>query len=207
MEGHPGYEDRGAAAARGHADSTDAIRKRAFLLLEGERRSLAAQLCPLWRPGGRYEDLSLVAMLARLERDWLSQPGPHLEGGDHEESDRRSGRRLADWAMPWGAAPRTRLEAYIDRVDGVLDRLGRWLPRSTVAKAEYRARERLAVITRGLREPEPRARAAAAAAQSSATEALRSQRPWRTRVAAIAGLALLAGGVFLLASQDAGPDS
>src|SRR5687767_3456492 len=117
MEGHPGYEDRRAAPARGRVDSSAVTRKRTFLLLEGERRSVAAHLRPAWRPRGRYEDLNLVIMLARLERDWLGQ-------------------RLADWAMPWGAAPRTKLEADIDHTADALKRLGRWLPTQTIAKAE-----------------------------------------------------------------------
>ena len=84
MEGHPIYEDPGAAPIPGRrSHPSDATRKRAFLLLEGERRSLAAELRPLWRLRGRYEDLSLVMMLARLQRDCLSQPRPRLDGGVH----------------------------------------------------------------------------------------------------------------------------
>ncbi len=125
--------------------------------------SSAAQLCPPWRPRGRYEDLSLALMLARLERDWLSQ----------------SGRRLAGWAMPWGAAPRAKLEADIGHLDGALKRLGRWLPRRSIAMAECNARQRVAAITVELGELDPRARAALAAVpQGPATEALRVRTPF-----------------------------
>ena len=69
MEGHPEYEDRGATRVPRPVGSSDATSKRTFLLLDGERRSLTAELRPLWRLKRRYEDLSLVMMLARLERD------------------------------------------------------------------------------------------------------------------------------------------
>ena len=93
MEGHPRYEDPGAIPAPGRVDSSDAARKRMFLLLDAERRSLAAQVRPSWRLSGRYEDLSLVMILARLDaigclsrgqisraattrRDMAANPGP-----------------------------------------------------------------------------------------------------------------------------------
>lgn len=196
MEGHPGYEDRRSAPVRGRVEPSDVIRKRAFLLLEGERGSLAAHLRPAWRPRGRYEDLSLVIMLARLERDWLSQ----------------SGRRLAGWAMPWGTAPRTKLEADITHMGDALERLGRWLPKRTVAKAERGARRRLAVVATGLQEPGPRAwPAVPAPSQGPAPERPRFDAPSRRRVAAVAALLFLgvgAGAVLLAGTeQGGGPDS
>ena len=192
MEGHPGYEDRRAAPVR-RVDSSDVIRKQAFLLLEGERRSLAAHLRPAWRPRGRYEDLSLVIMLARLERDWLSQSGPRPVGGDPLGVQRNQPRsRLAGWAMPWGAAPRTKLEADIDHMGDALKRLGRWLPRRTVAKAERGARRRLANIATGLQEPGPRAwPAVPAPPQGPAPDRPRFPAPSRRRVAAVAALLFL----------------
>jgi hypothetical protein len=212
MEGHPRYEDPGLAPVPGRRiDSSDAARKRMFFVLDGERRSLTAELRPSWRLRGRYEDLSLVMMLAHLERDWLSQPRPHLEGGDHPKGHGdQSGHRLADWAKPWGAAPRMKLDADIGHVDGALKRLRRWLSRRTVAKAGGRARERLEAITTELQERDPQARAAAAAAaQGAVAKTLGFDGPTRTRVAAIAGLfLLLAGaGAFLLASPTgSGPE-
>lgn len=196
MEGHPGYEDRRAAPVRGRVEPSDVIRKRAFLLLEGERGSLAADLRPAWRPRGRYEDLSLVIMLARLERDWLSRSGP----------------RPAGWTMPWGTAPRTKLETDIVHMGDALERLGRWLPRRTVAKAERRARRRLAIIATGLQEPGPRAwPAVPAPPRAPAPEGPRFDAPSRRRVAAVAALLFLGAGAgaFLLAGteQGGGPDS
>jgi hypothetical protein len=205
MEGHPRYEAPGAAPAPGRVDSSDATRKRVFLLLDRKRRSLTAQLRPSWRLRGRYEDLSLVMILARLERDWLSQPRPHLSGGDHPKGHGdQPGHWLADWAKPWGAAPQMKLDLDIARADGALKRLGRWLSRRTVAKAEGRARERLEAITTEVEERDPQARAAAVdAAQGAASKTRGFERPSHTRVAAIAGLFLLAAGAgaFLLASH------
>jgi hypothetical protein len=193
MEGHPGYEDLRAAPARGRFDSSDVARTQAFVLLEAERRSLTAQLRPAWRPSGRYEDLSLVIMLARLERDWLSLA-------------------LAGWAMSWGTAPRTRLDADIAQMGDALEGLGRWLPRRTVAKAEHRARRRLAIIATALREPGPRAwTAVPAPTHGPAPDGPRFEAPSRGRVAAVAALLCLGAGVgaFLLAGteQGSGPDS
>ena len=203
MEGHPRYVDPGATPVPGHVDSSDATRKRVFLLLDGERRSLMAEVRPWWRLRRRYEDLSLVMMLAHLQRDWLSQPRPHLGADGHSKSHRDPpGHRLANWATPWGAAPRMKLNADIDRVDGALKRLGRWLSRRTVAKAGGRALERLDAITTELEQPRPQA-PAASAAEGAATKTGRFDRPTRRRVAAIAGLFSLAAGAgaFLLTSH------
>ncbi len=209
MEGHPGYEDRRAAPVR-PVDSSDVIRKQAFLLLEDERRSLAAHLRPAWRPRGRYEDLSLVIMLARLERDWLSQSGPRSVGGDPLGIQRNQPRsRLAGWALPWGAAPRTKLEADIDHMGAALTRLGRWLPRRTVAKAERGAGRRLAIIATGLQEPGPRAwPAVPTPPQGPAPDRPRFPAPSRRRVATVAALLFLGAGALLLAGTErgSGPD-
>jgi hypothetical protein len=176
-----------------------------FLLLDRKRRSLTAQLRPSWRLRGRYEDLSLVMIVARVERDWLSQPRPHLSGGDHPNGHGdQPGRWLADWAKPWGAAPHMKLDLDIAHADSALKRLGRWLSRRTVAKAEGRARERLEAITTEVAERDPQARAAVVdVAQGAATKTRGFERPSHTRVAAIAGLFLLAAGAgaFLFASH------
>jgi hypothetical protein len=206
MEGHPRYEDPGATPVPGQIDSSDATRKRVFLLLDRERRSLTAQPRRSWRLRGRYEDLSLVLMLARLERDCLSQPRPHLSGGGHPQvHGDQPGHRLADWAKPWGAAPRIKLETEIGRLDGALTRLGRWLSMRTVARAHSRARERLEAIAAELEERDPQARAVARA-QGAATKTPGFERPPQTRVVAIVGLCLLAAGAgaFLLASHTGG---
>jgi hypothetical protein len=207
MEGHPRYENPGATGAPSRVDSRDANRKRAFLLLDEERRSLTAQVRPSWRRRNRYEDLSLVLMLARLERDGLSQPRPRLERGGGPKGHRdQPGHRLADWASPWGAAPRMKLDADIGRVDGALKRLGRWLSRRAVAKARSRAGQRLEAIAAGLEGWDSQARVAAAGAQGAATKTRGIDRPTLTRFAGIAGLFLLAAGAgaFLVATHTGG---
>jgi hypothetical protein len=178
-------------------------------LLDGERRSLAAELRPWWRLKGRYEDLSLVMMLARLERECLSQPGSRLEGGLHPQGDGdQLGHRLADWANPWGAAPRMKLDIDLGRVDAALKRLGRWLSKRTVAKAQSRAHERLESITADLEARDLRALAAATRPLAAVTMARDFDRAARARVAAVGALLSLAAGAgaFLLVSaMDGGP--
>jgi len=203
MEGHPRYTDPGGTPGTGHVGSWVATRKRVFLLLDLERRSLMAHLRPRWRLRARYEDLSLVMMLIRLERDWLSPPRPHLEGGNHPNGHGdQAGQWLADWARPWGAGPWMKLDADLGRVDGALRRLGKWLPGRTVAKAKGRARQRLDAITTQVPERDPQARPEAEAAQD-ATKRPVPERPSRRPVTAIAGFFLLAAGAggFLLASH------
>jgi hypothetical protein len=207
MEGHPRYEDPGATGAPSRVDSWDANRKRAFLLLDGERRLLTAQVRPSWRRRSRYEDLSLVLMLAHLERDSLSQPRPQLEGrGEPKGDGDQDGQRLADWASPWGAAPRMKLNADIGQVDGALKRLGRWLSRRAVAKARSRAGQRLEAIAARLEGWDPQAQAAVAGAQGAAPKTRGTDRPTLPRFAAVAGLLLLAAGAgaFLVTSHTGG---
>jgi hypothetical protein len=207
MEGHLRHEDpRAAPAPGGRIHSSDATKKRAFLLLEEERRSLAAELRPFWRPKGRYEDLSLVMMLARLERDCLSRPRSVPQRSEHLAADGdQAGRRLADWAEPWGAAPRTKLETDLGRIDGALEQLGRWLSARTVAKARSRARQRLDAITAHMDQRAPAVQAVATRPRA-ATRAGDFRWATRTRVAAVAGFLLLAAGagVFLLDSDTGG---
>jgi hypothetical protein len=206
MEGHLRHEDpRAAPVPGGRIHSSDATKKRTFLLLEEERRSLAAELRPFWRPKGRYEDLSLVMMLARLERDCLSQPRSVPQAREYPRSGGDlAGHRLADWAEPWGAAPRTKLETDLGRIDGALEQLGRWLSARTAAKARSRARQRLDAITVHLDQRAPAAHTAATRPRTAAT-ARDFGRATRTRVAAVAGLLLAAGaGVFLLDSDTGG---
>ena len=54
-------------------------RKRAFLTLEGHRKSLAARVPRMVRARTRYEGLCLAKMVTRLQRDYLSQS---TTGGD-----------------------------------------------------------------------------------------------------------------------------
>ena len=188
MEGHPRDEDPGATDAPSDLDSFGAS-KRVFLSLEREHRLHAAALRPWWRLRGRYEDLSLVILLARLERDCLAQPRPHPSGSDPSGQGHEPGHGLAEWAKPWGAAPWVRLDAEIGRFDRARQRIRRWLSGPAVVKAEARARERLATITTELEEGDPK-EPAAVVAKTGAAESRGFERPARTRFAAIGALLL-----------------
>ncbi len=146
-------------------------------------------------------------MLARLEREWLSDSRPHLSGGAQPQGGgHEPEHRVADWAKPWGAAPSIKLDADIGRVDGALKGLGRWLPTRTVAKAEGRAQQRLDAITTELDELGPQAPEAAPGAHGAATKKRRFGRSMGTPVGVIAGLLLLAAGAgaLLLGSHSGG---
>jgi len=222
MEGHPRDEDPGATDAPGDLDSFEAS-KRVFLSLEREHRLHAAALRPWWRLRGRYEDLSLVIMLARLERDCLAQPRPHPSGSDPSGQGGEPGGGLAEWAKPWGAAPWVRLDAEIGRFDRARQRTRRWLSGRAAAQGETRARERLGTITTELEERDPKEPAAfvakpeerdpkepaAVVAETGATKSRGFERPERIRVAAVGALfsVIVGVGVFLFASHTgSGPE-
>src|SRR6185295_14870711 len=207
MEGHPRDEDPGATDAPGDLDSFEAS-KRVFLSLEREHRLHAAALRPWWRLRGRYEDLSLVIMLARLERDCLAQPRPHPSGSDPSGQGGEPGGGLAEWAKPWGAAPWVRLDAEIGRFDRARQRTRRWLSGRAAAQGETRARERLGTITTELEERDPK-EPAAFVAETGATKSRGFERPERIRVAAVGALfsVIVGVGVFLFASHTgSGPE-
>ena len=201
MEGHPRDEDAGAREAPGDLDSFEDS-KRVFLSLEREHRLHAAALRPWWRLKGRYEDLSLVIMLARLERDCLAQPRPHPSGSDASGEGGEPGSGLAEWAKPWGAAPWVRLDAEIGRFDRARQRTRRWLSGRAAAQAEAGARERLGTITTELEERDPE-EPTAVVAETGEPKSRGFERPERIRVAAIGALfSVIVGlGTFLFVSH------
>jgi hypothetical protein len=193
MEGHPTDEEHGKSPAPDDRDSVSA-RRRAFLLLDRERASLRARRRAPWRPLGRYEDLCVVSMLTRLERDWLFQPSPRPPRGDPSRRGEPFGRGVADWAKPWRLSPLTTLEADARRLEGARRRCGKWLSPLGMAEGERRARERLERITSQLeaRHPPPPVTASGGPdgwAEKPGVFASHS----RFRMAAIAGLLLLFG--------------
>jgi hypothetical protein len=208
MEGHPGYEDPRAVRVLGPVETSEAARKRVFLRLEDERRSLAARVRPRWRPRRRYEDLSLVMMLARFERDWLGRPEPHVPPHDPPRGDGDYlAQRLAGWATPWGVPPRSKLEADIDGLEGALEGLGRWLTPRAVARARARARERLAAFTTWLEALGPTAWETAAD-EALGLAAKTPRRVWPSQAGATAIAALLAAGAgafLILLHPGSGP--
>jgi hypothetical protein len=207
MEGHPTKAELGRSLAPGDDDSSIAARKHAFLLLDRERALLSARRRGPWHLLGRYEDLCLVTMLTRLERDWLSQPKPRLPGRDYPScAGDQFERGVAEWAKPWRTAPLMKLDADVHRLEGALMRSGRWLSPLAVAEAERGARERLEEITTQLEERNPPEDAVGVAAMESRDEKTRVRvGPPMMRIAAIVGLLFVAAAaVGLLAASDDG---
>lgn len=138
-------------------DAPDVAKRRALLVLEAHRETLAARLQRRVRVRRRYEDLCLVKMVTHLQRDYLSQPTPGAKpspGGTEVEYV------IADWARPWGPTFLLRFQADLDGFDLKLKASRRWLSAASQRKAEVRAAERFASITAGMAsklKAEPRA--------------------------------------------------
>jgi DNA uptake protein ComE-like DNA-binding protein len=131
-------------------DPSALARKRAFLLLEAHRESLAAQVPRQVRARRRYEHLCLVKMVTRLQRDYLSQPTSAGDGTPPEGYGvERVEYSVADWARPWGPSCLQQLQADLNVFDRKLKSSRRWLSATTQRDAEAKAGERfLAIIAR-----------------------------------------------------------
>jgi Helix-hairpin-helix motif len=121
------------------------------MLLERHRESLAAQAPRHVRARRRYEDLCLVKMLTRLQREYLSQPtvsghGTPPEGNGIEPLENS----IADWARPWGASCLLQLQADLNVFDRQLTSSRRWLSRASQRGAEARAGERFVTVMTGI---------------------------------------------------------
>ena len=207
MEGRPTNEEPGRGPGPRDGYSSLAARKRAFLILDRERASLKARLRAWWHPAGRYEDLCLITMLTRLERDWLTQPTPRLRGSDRQGDGEIMGRGIAEWAGQWRLAPMTRLDADARRFERALGRLGKWLSAPAVAGAERSARERLERISSELEERDRgRAVVPVVATDGHGEKARMISARSRIRMAAAFGvLAAAAVGVLVASHTRSGP--
>jgi DNA uptake protein ComE-like DNA-binding protein len=142
----------GGGPPDGADDDATVARTRVFLVLESERESLAAGLQRQFHPLRRYEDLCLVKMVTRLERDSLRHAGRAAGGAG------RASRRgvpalehgVADWARPWGPSCMVQLESDLNGFDDKLRNTRRWLPAGSQSAAEARAAERFAKILAGM---------------------------------------------------------
>ena len=128
-------------------DPSALARKRAFLLLEAHRESLAAQVPRQVRARRRYAHLCLVKMVTRLQRDYLSQT---TSVGDRTPPEGYGVERLecgvADWARPWGPSCLQQLQADLNVFDRKLKSSRRWLSATTQRDAEAKAGERFVAI-------------------------------------------------------------
>ncbi len=141
----PRADPNGGPALR---DPAVLARKRAFLTLEGHRKSLAARVPRMVRARTRYEGLCLVKMVTRLQRDYLS---PSTTGGDRTGLGGAGAEALehgvAEWARPWGPSCLLELQADLNAFDRKLKSARRWLSAPAQRRAEARAGERFAAIT------------------------------------------------------------
>jgi DNA uptake protein ComE-like DNA-binding protein len=160
-------------------------RKRAFLALEAHRESLAAQVPRQMRARRRYEDLCLVKMMTRLQRDYLSQPTSARDRTPREGNGVEPPEYgVADWARPWGPSCLLQLQADLNVFDRKLKSARRWLSATTQRDAEAKAGERfVAIMARmggALRVAEFAVPGwAAASAQPSSREPTRRRTPRR----------------------------
>ncbi len=209
MEGRPTNEEPGRGPGVRDRYSSLAARKRAFLLLDRERASLKARLRAWWHPLGRYEDLCLITMLTRLERDWLTQPTPRLRGSDRQGDGDMIGRGVAEWAGPWRLAPMTGLDVDARRFERALGRWGRWLSPPVVADAQRSARERLERIRSELEEGDQgQAVVPVVATDRRGKKTRMITAPSRIRMAAAVGVffaAAVAVGLLVASHTGSGP--
>jgi helix-hairpin-helix protein len=150
VPGRDSQTERRADANGGSALREPALlaRKRAFLKLEGHRKSLAARVPRMMRARTRYEGLCLVKMVTRLQRDCLSQSTmagdrTGLGGGGADALEHG----VAAWARPWGPSCLLELQTDLNVFDRKLKSARRWLSAATQRRAEARAGERYAAIT------------------------------------------------------------
>jgi hypothetical protein len=108
----------------------------AFLILEGERRGVAARLCrPYRRRRDHYRDLVLIGRLIQLEYAHLAGRVSRRAGAPSPPGGRPAlnGDIPADWARPWGSGPMLEMRTTLIRYVGEGDRLARRLPARTLA--------------------------------------------------------------------------
>jgi hypothetical protein len=127
-------------------DALFVAKRRAFLVLEEHRETLAVRLRRRVRVRRRYEDLCLAKMVTRLQRDYL-QPTP---GAKPALGDTDVDYGIADWARPWGPTFLLQFEADLNAFDLKLKASRRWLSAATQRKAEAWAAERFASIAAGM---------------------------------------------------------
>jgi hypothetical protein len=111
----------------------------AFLVLERERRTIAARLSRRFRRrGDRYRDLILVTKLIHVEYEHLAgRAGGRARVPAPTNGLRVNGDRPADWARAWGSGPMVEMGTTLSFYEDQRDRLARRLstPRLGLAAA------------------------------------------------------------------------
>jgi hypothetical protein len=125
--------DMELAQAAPHEESDPRTRANtgAFLILESERRAIAARLRRhYWRLRDRYRDLDAITKLTQLEYE-------HLAGRlGHPNGPPLGGDSPADWAESWGSGPMLEMGTAFIFYRGQRDRLGRRLPVRTRTRVD-----------------------------------------------------------------------
>lgn len=116
----------------------------AFLVLERERRAIAACLCRRYRrPGDRYRDLVLLTKLLRLQYEHLAGRVAERNGAPAPPNGLPvDGDMPADWARPWGSGPMVEIDTAFVFYRDQRDRLARQLRTSTLRRAAAAAAAR-----------------------------------------------------------------
>jgi hypothetical protein len=130
------------------ADSWVRANRAAFLILEDERRAVAARLQRSDRRSERYRDLILITKLSRLEHAHLvGRIGRRVEFSSvPDEPLALGGNAPADWAEPWARGPLLELRATYVHYRQLRDRLRRRLLATTRESAAADAERRLARV-------------------------------------------------------------
>jgi hypothetical protein len=186
----------GVSPRRAWDEASIAARKRAFLLLWKHRMSLRAERRHHGHLKSRYEALFLITLLARLERDLLTQPLPASREPQRPTAsdDQRLELGVAAWAQPWGVAFLTALNSDLYHLEEAVNRLGKWLPPRPRLAAERSARERLERIEAEVVEGSARAPAVEAPGERATEKERGSAAPSATKVASIAAALVATAG-------------
>jgi Helix-hairpin-helix motif len=131
----------------GAEDPRVVARRRVFLLLEAHRESLSARLRRRVWVRRRYEDLWLIKMVTRLQRDYLNEPNPGVKTSGGFTGVEYG---IADWARPWGPTFLLQFQADLNVFDQKLKSCRRWLSVASQGAAEARAAGRFASLTSGM---------------------------------------------------------
>jgi DNA uptake protein ComE-like DNA-binding protein len=95
----------------------------------------------------RYENLLLIKMVTRLQRDYLKEPNP---GSKRSGGVAGAEFGIADWARPWGPTFLLQFQADLNVFDQQLRSSRRWLSVAGRGAAQARAAERFASLTAGM---------------------------------------------------------